>query len=194
MAYIQNRDVRTKDSSDDEHAQIRLSAQRNLNSQRRKTMKPKTMLILSSLPLTFALTACPASTTGGTTGDTTVGTLSATFSNPTGTPSVTLTPFSANAGASKSTDLNSTVIAGKQGNRLLTLNFVPIITANRTCSVKTECGIAMVENGVGVPATTISLTATVGGGKLNVTGTATFKQTSGATFDAQVTGTMPYTP
>lgn len=151
-------------------------------------MKFKTVFVLSSFLIAIGFTACPG---GGTNPGT--GNLNVTFSNASGATSITQTPFSATAGASNATGF-STTIAGKQGNRLVTLMFAPIITANRTCTVKEECGFSIAENGVAVAASTFSLTAAVGGGNLNVTGTATFTQINGITFNAQVNATIPYTP
>jgi hypothetical protein len=157
---------------------------------RRNIMKLKSTLVLSSFLLALGLTACP----GGGTTPPGQGNLSATFSNANGTTSITQTAFSASAGVSKSTSLNATIIAGKQGNRLVTLSFTPVITANRTCTVKEECSIAIVENGVSAGSTVINLNAAVSGGNLVISGTATFKQINGATFDAQLNGTLPYAP
>jgi hypothetical protein len=153
-------------------------------------MKKEIIFVLSSLLLSLALTACP----GGGTPPPGQGNLSATFSNANGATSITQTAFSATAGVSKSTSLNATIIAGKQGNRLVTLSFTPVITANRTCTVKEECSIAIVENGVSAGSTVINLNATVSGGNLVISGTATFKQINGATFNAQISSTLPYTP
>jgi hypothetical protein len=153
-------------------------------------MKKEIIFVLSSFLLALGLTACP----GGGTTPPGQGNLSATFSNANSATSITQTPFSANAGINKSTELNAIIIAGKQGNRLVTLSFTPIITANRTCTVKEECSIAIVENGVSAGSTVINLNATVSGGTLVISGTATFKQINGATFNAQLNGTLPYAP
>jgi hypothetical protein len=153
------------------------------------------ILCVLALSLTACLASTPATPNPGGGGDTS-GTLSASFSNPTGIPSLTLTAFTATAAAGKPGTVDATVIAGKQGNRLLTLSFAPSVKANAnfTCTTTTSCGIALVENGVSAASTTVALTITLSGGKLNVSGTATFKQTTGATFDAQLTSSVPYTP
>jgi hypothetical protein len=153
-------------------------------------MKKEIIFVLSSFLLALGLTACP----GGGTTPPGQGNLSATFSNASGATSITQTPFSATAGVNKSTELNAIIIVGKQGNRLVTLSFTSVITTNRTCTVKEECSIAIVENGVSAGSTVINLNATVGGGNLVISGTATFKQINGATFNAQLNGTLPYAP
>jgi hypothetical protein len=133
-----------------------------MKSQIMKTqfVKSNTVLWISSL-LLVAITSCSS---GGSTpapdgdaGPVTTGTLTASFSNPTGSPTIGLTAFSATAGANKSTGVNATVIAGKMGNRLLTLQFSPILTGNRTCTLTTACGIALVENGANAYASPFSI-------------------------------------
>jgi hypothetical protein len=175
-----------------------------MKTQIMKTQTMKTQIIksntaswISSL-LLVAITSCSSGGStpapGGDTGPVTTGTLTASFSNPTGTPTIGLTAFSATAGANKSTGVNATVIAGKMGNRLLTLQFSPILTGNRTCTLTADCGIALVENGANAVSTSLTLNASLSGGKLTVTGTAKFKQTNGGTFDAEVNASVPYTP
>jgi hypothetical protein len=124
-----------------------------LQPQKSQIMNSNIGLLLSSLLLAVVISSCSSggstAASGGDTGPVTTGPLTASFSNPTGTPTIGLTAFSATAGANKTTSVNATVIAGKQVNRLLTLQFSPILTGNRTCALTSECGIALVENGAG---------------------------------------------
>jgi hypothetical protein len=156
-------------------------------------MKSKLIPAISSLLLALSLTACPPGG-GGTPG--TSGQINATFSNPSGTTFVTLEPFS--AGAITHKDALQTDFLGFQGNRGLEFQFVPPLTSNRTCQVSINvCGLIMNKTGSDphlIFAKAGTITATISGGNVTITGNGTFTQKDSVTFDTQFNATIPYTP
>lgn len=149
-------------------------------------MKRAILLVLSSFLLTIGLTGCPQNQTpSGTRGQ-----INVIFSNPSGTPIISLEPFS--GGVLTGTSSNMTIFAAEVAGRKVLIQFVPGLTADRTCQTTSGCNFTVGKQGAAVSAKNGTITAIISGGNVNITANGTFTQLDGGSFNGQLTATIPF--
>jgi hypothetical protein len=141
------------------------------------------MRTLMILLMVFGLSACNSGRPGGGTSN---GQMTATFSNSVGTPAsgISLEPFTATTVFAASSSLQ-TQVAGEDGNRVVQLIIAPGLVTSGSCTEKTNPGLGCIVS-IGKKGTvsgleiskTASLTATLNGNTITVTGTAHFENLS----------------
>jgi hypothetical protein len=136
-------------------------------------------VLMILLMAVFGLSACNSGKPGGGSN----GQMTATFSNLVGTPAsgISLSPFTATTVFAASSSLQ-TQVAGEDGNRVVQLIIAPGLVASGSCTEKTNPGLGCIVS-IGKKGTvsgleiskTASLTATLNGDTITVTGTAHFE-------------------
>lgn len=134
------------------------------------------MILLAAV---FGLSACNSGSPGGGASNEQ---MTATFSNIVGTPvsGISLTPFTATTVFASSSF--QTQVAGDDGSRVVQLIIAPGLTTSGSCTEKTNPGLGCIVS-IGKKGTvsgleiskTASLTATLNGNTITVTGTAHFE-------------------